>query len=203
MGLFFHCRGEGRKGNNRVVVVFLFWICINNFGHIFSPDRDFLSLLPAPQWPFFYLSYCPSVLSFIIVKEIQIVWDKIQLIQISILNLNCWTGLLPSCLCTRADPHPEITKQITVFLYFLLQQLLIPHTKNIVTCLKRFVSFKFSSWKLCTESKLAVLDPSLVDEKRLTHPEDSLDEIIIPAEASLLSIGYLGLFGCDAELLCG
>lgn len=56
------------------------------------------------------------------------------------------------------------------------------------------MSFNFSSQKLCTESKLAILDPSLVDEERLTHPEDSLDEIIFPVAVLLLLIDYLGLY---------
>lgn len=63
------------------------------------------------------------------------------------------------------------------------------------------MSFNFNSQKLCSESKLAILDPS--DEERLTCLEDSLDETIMPVAVSLLLIDCLGLFGCDAKLFHG
>lgn len=78
-----------------------------------------------------------------------------------------------------------------------------PSQKNIIGFLKGFISFNFSSQKLCTEIKIDTLDSHLANEKRWTHPEDRLDEMIIPVAASLLFIDCLGLFGCDAELLHG
>lgn len=45
------------------------------------------------------------------------------------------------------------------------------------------------------------MDPSPADEMTLTHPEDSLDEMIIPVAVSLLFIDYLGLFRHETEFI--